>query len=90
MNAAKASVTDVTHDSRVRIPVDRRRWIEAFAAKGATDDQARADLLGRTRKQVWQYRLGYMPPTLLNAREIADVLGVHIDELWPHDYKAAA
>ncbi len=95
MSAARASLDDATNDARgkrsqPRIPVDRARFRELCAARGAHDDHARAALLHRTRKQVWQYENGLIPPGLLTARDIADRLGVHPDELWPYTPKAAA
>ncbi len=89
MSDTRVSVTDAT-DERVQIAVDRNRFDQAFADRGATDPQSRADLLGRTRRQVWAYTQGFTPPSLLNARDIADRLGVHPDDLWPYTPKAAA
>jgi transcriptional regulator with XRE-family HTH domain len=75
-----------------RVSVDRELFDRACAGKGAYTEEDRAALLGTTAKMVYNYRHGRVQPILDRAREIADVLGVDVDDLWPkrNRLKAAA
>lgn len=81
MSDAVAPLQPATRDAR--IPVNRDLFLSACAAKGCATDEDRAQLLGITRKNVYNYRRGLIVPLLPTARRIAGVLEVDIDELWP-------
>lgn len=81
----------ITTDAKPkRVTVDTAAFDAAFADKGCTTGQSRADLIGATRRNVDRYRFGEVAPTLPTARRIASRLGRDIDELWPADSEIAA
>jgi DNA-binding XRE family transcriptional regulator len=53
------------------------------AEKGAVTWQQKADLVGVDWSTIHRFRKGDYGPRLTVARQIADRLGVSVDDLWP-------
>ena len=88
MSDAQTPAPRLTPDAR--IAVNRTVFIDACRAKGCRTDDQIADLLGTNRRMVQRYRDGVVAPRLPRARDIADRLGVHVDDLWPRIPATAA
>lgn len=73
-----------------RIAFNKDLFLTALADRGATTDHQRADLLGMPPCSVRRYHDGRVIPLLSTARQIAETVGVSVEDLWPVDAKAAA
>lgn len=70
-------------DATLTVLMDLTVFDTYAEAKGALDDQAKADLIEVDRVTLWRYRTGRLTPSLGRAMSIARTLGCDFDALFP-------
>lgn len=89
VSAGKLSVmSDVSTPFRRAFPdkrpaIRRETYLAACRAKGAVNQEQRAELFGMPAKSVYRYEHNQVDPRVSTAQWIAGRLDLTIDDLWP-------
>lgn len=62
--------------------LNRSLYLEACRAKGATTQEARAQLFGLTRQNLSRYEAGRVEPLLSTAQWFASCVDITVEALW--------
>lgn len=79
MTAAQGGVRPATDAALIQL--DFALFDRKCAEKGATNEVARAELVGVNRITLWRWRVGHQKPNLEAATRIAHLFDTTVEEL---------